>query len=147
MEYKKPSAAASVAVYAKKDNCFLVIRRLHEPFKHFYAFPGGFLDVDNEDLEHTAVRELSEEAGLYDVRPEQLHLIDVRSSPTRDPRGHVIDVGFLYIIDKKCAIPDKTDEAKPEWVSWDKLETSTFAFDHNLYWKRIKEFLSRKAGG
>ena len=143
MEFKKPSAAASVAVYAKKDNCFMVIRRLHEPFKDYYAFPGGFLEVDKEDLEHTAIRELKEEAGI-NAEVDKLHLIDVRSSPTRDPRGHVIDVGYLYIIDTKCPISDRTDEAKPEWMPWDQFDSIKLAFDHDLYWKRIKEFLSGK---
>lgn len=141
MDYKKPSVAASVAVFSKEDKAFLVIRRLHEPFKNLYAFPGGFLDVDNEDLEHTAIRELDEEAGIS-VKPEDLHLIDVRSSPTRDPRGHVIDVGFLLIIDKKCTIPERTDEAQPEWISWYVIDSLTFAFDHDIYWKHIKDYIS-----
>lgn len=141
MDYKKPSAAASVAVFAKLDNVFLVIRRLQEPYKGYYAFPGGYLDVDNEDLEHTGIRELEEEAGLK-LQPDNLQLIDVRSSPTRDPRGHVIDVGYLSIIERSCPIPDKTDEAKPEWVPWHILDTINFAFDHDIYWKNIKAFIS-----
>lgn len=143
MDYKRPSAAASVAVFAKEDNAFLVIRRRKDPYKDFYAFPGGFLDVDKEDLEHTAVRELEEEAGIS-MQVEDLHLIDVRSSPTRDPREHVIDVGFLVIIDKVRPIPSKTDEATPEWMPWHMLELVRFAFDHDLYWKNIKHFISNR---
>lgn len=141
MEYKKPSVAASVAVYAEKDHAFLIIRRLHEPFKDFYAFPGGFLDVGKEDLVQTAVRELEEEAGIK-VHPEDLQLIDVRSSPSRDPRDHVIDVGYICLIDRMNSIPNETDEARPQWVSWELLDSLPLAFDHKLYWQQIKSYLA-----
>jgi 8-oxo-dGTP diphosphatase len=131
MDYKRPSAAASVAVFAKEDNAFLVIRRRNEPYKDYYSFQGGFLDVGNEDLEHAAVRELEEEAGIS-VQAEDLHLIDVRSNPTRDPREHVIDVGFLLLIDRVRPIPPKTDEATPEWMPCHKLDSVRFAFDHDM---------------
>lgn len=138
--YRKPSAAASVAVLAREDRVMLVIRRSTEPFKGLYAFPGGYLDVDQEDLPHTAVRELREEAGLV-VPPESLKLIDVRSSPRRDPRGHTIDVGYFAVLERKAEIALHTNEARPEWAPVDRVDRLEFAFDHREFWSKVREHI------
>jgi len=128
--FKKPSVAASVAVFRPLDSAFLVIVRKHGPFEGMLAFPGGYLDVDREDVESAAIRELFEETGFVADRAG-LSLLDVRSKPDRDPRGHVIDVGFLWIASEAIREPpEATEEADPKWVPWAMLETAEFAFDH-----------------
>lgn len=141
-KYKRPAAAATVAVYAKAENSVLLIKRGHEPFKGKYAFPGGFLDVDKEDLYQTGVRELKEETGL-DVSTKDLILVDVRSAPTRDPRGHTIDVGFMAVVDKEAPVGIEGDEAAPLWVPLDKVDKLEFAFDHGQMWKTLKAMIAR----
>lgn len=141
--FKKPKVAASVAVYAKGDNQVLLITRLTEPFKDRYAFPGGFLDVDNEDVYDTAVRELAEETG-FSINKEDLVLIDVRSNPKRDPRGHVLDIGFLAIIEKSSAISPITDEAKSFWMPLDNLDKLKFAFDHDAFAMSVKSYIKKE---
>ena len=42
MEYKHPCATADVIV--ERDNKVLLIRRKHEPFRNFWALPGGHLE-------------------------------------------------------------------------------------------------------
>ncbi len=143
--FKKPSVAASVAVYAKEDNKILLITRLTEPFKGKYAFPGGFLDVDNEDLHGTAVRELAEETG-FSINKEDLILIDVRSNPKRDPRSHVIDVGFLCVIKKvenSSEILSDTAEAKSFWMCLNEIDKLEFAFDHDVFAANIKSYIQK----
>jgi len=140
--FKKPRIAASVAIFAKKDNQILLIIRLTEPFKNKYAFPGGFLDVDKEDLYDTAVRELAEETG-FSINKDNLVLIDVRSNPKRDPRGHIIDVGFLAIVENPYIIPSITAEAKSFWISLDELEKLEFAFDHDVFAANIKNYIQK----
>ena len=144
--FKKPSVAASVAVYAKEDNQILLITRLTEPFKGMFAFPGGFLDVDNEDLYDTAVCEIAEETGLS-INKEDLILIDVRSNPKRDPRSHVIDIGFLFLVEKignLSGILSVTDEAKSFWISLDKIDSLKFAFDHDIFAANIKRYIQKE---
>lgn len=140
--FKKPRIAASVAVFAKKDNRLLLITRLTDPFKNRYAFPGGFLDVDKEDLYDTAVRELAEETG-FSINKKDLVLIDVRSNPKRDPRGHVVDVGFLAIVENSSAILSTTAEAKSFWMPLDKLDKQEFAFDHDVFAANIKSYIQK----
>ncbi len=139
--FKKPSAAATVAVFAKDTNSFLLIRRQKNPFKGKYAFPGGFLDTDKEDLYQTAVRELKEETGVK-IGRNNLRLIDVRSGPKRDPRGHVVDVGFICILEKAPKL--KRGDEIPVWVHVNKIDRLDFAFDHKLFWKNLKAYLNNQ---
>src|SRR3989344_5650769 len=87
MEYKHPCATADVIV--ERDNKVLLIRRKHEPFRNFWALPGGHINFGKETLEETAKRELGEETGIL-VDEENLRLFGVYSEPNRDPRGHYI---------------------------------------------------------
>ena len=139
MEFKKPSAAATVAVFAKDTNSFLLVKRRKNPFKGKYAFPGGYLIVDKEALYQTGIRELEEETGVK-IKKQGLVLVDVRSDPKRDPRGHVVDVGFICILDKQAKTSPKADEI-PEWVVLDKVEKLDFAFDHKLFFQNLKKYL------
>ena len=136
--FKKPYAAATLAVFAKDTKSFLLIRRQRDPFKNRYAFPGGYLNVDKENLYQTAVRELKDETGVI-VRKKDIVLIDVRSDPKRDPRGHVIDLGFICIIDKSVKLPG--GDESPFWISVNKIDKLDFAFDHKLFWKNLKTYL------
>jgi len=135
-DYKNPGVAASVAVYAKKENSVLMIKRLKEPFKDTYAFPGGFLDVDKEDIYECAVRELEEETGVR-ISKDKLELIDVRSDPKRDPRHHVLDIGFYAVVDKITKLNNEADEAT-SWIPVEKVDSLTLAFDHHKFWIHLK---------
>jgi 8-oxo-dGTP diphosphatase len=97
--YPKADVAASVVVVFSATNRVLLIRRKHEPFAGMFAFPGGFLRPLVEDLQQCAVRELYEETGLA-VSHEKVRQVSVRSNPNRDTRGHVIDHGYLVILDR-----------------------------------------------
>jgi 8-oxo-dGTP diphosphatase len=71
----------------------VLIRRGFEPFKNWYALPGGFVDI-GESVEQACVRELKEETGL-EIEINKLQLIGVYSDPSRDPRRHTVSVAFL----------------------------------------------------
>ena len=135
-----PGIAASVAVIAKRDRAVLLIRRRYPPFRGAFAFPGGFLEVGEEDLYQTAARELREETGIR-AKPEQLRLLDARSRPRRDPRGHIIDIGFLFVLPRKAPLPAQTSETKPLWVPFSRADRLRFAFDHAAMWRNAKAAL------
>ena len=102
----------------------LLIKRLNEPFKDYWALPGGFVD-ENEDLEEAAHRELKEETNLG---VEELYQLGAFGTPGRDPRGHMISIAYLgYSSDVKNA--KAMDDAKE--LKWFKInDLPKLAFDH-----------------
>jgi 8-oxo-dGTP diphosphatase len=134
--------AASLAVFAREDNSLLMIRRRYAPYKDKLAFPGGFMEVGKEDIFQTAVREFAEETGVH-IKTSQISLLDIRSSPTRDPRGHVIDVGFLCIIPKSVSIAQVTEETYPTWFFINDIDPDELAFDHKEMLNAVKAELKR----
>ena len=66
----------------------LLIERGGEPYKGCWAFPGGFLNID-EDAPDGARRELLEETGLQVTNIQQLGAF---TAPDRDPRERVISI-------------------------------------------------------
>src|SRR3954468_12372163 len=74
----------------------LLIKRKNEPFKGMWAFPGGFVE-DDEDLEPAAIRELEEETGLKVPALQQLYTF---GKPKRDPRGRTVSVVYYTFIER-----------------------------------------------
>ncbi|MDD5135375.1 MAG: NUDIX hydrolase [Phycisphaerae bacterium] len=103
----------------------LLIKRGNEPFKGQWAFPGGFVDMD-EELKTAAARELAEEAGLNGVELSQFYTF---GKVGRDPRGRNITVVFIGTTEK-TEIKSGDDAADAQWFDIDKLP-SDMAFDHN----------------
>ena len=96
-EYPRPAVTADCVVITKeKEPKVLLIQRGHEPFKGYWAFPGGFMNMD-ETTEQCAVRELKEETGLKIANIQQ---IGAYSKVDRDPRGRTVTVAYLAIIEK-----------------------------------------------
>ncbi len=137
-EYPHPSVSATIAIYSRTRSAFLLTVRDNDPFAGALAFPGGFLEVGIENIEETAVREIKEETGI-ELSPENLKLVDVRSQPDRDPRDHVVDVGFLAEIDDaEATARDEVREIR--WATEVEIERSPLAFDHHLFWANIQRF-------
>lgn len=83
----------------------LLIQRCDEPYKGCWAFPGGFMNMD-ETTEQCAIRELEEETGLKVI---ELHQIGAYSKVDRDPRGRTITVAYLVVIDKPLPVIGQDD--------------------------------------
>jgi len=86
-KYLNPASTVDLIVNCEKG--IVLIKRKKEPFKGYWALPGGFLENGKESLEEAASRELFEETNLK-TNPDELRLVGVYSDPKRDPRGHVI---------------------------------------------------------
>ena len=102
----------------------LLIERGIEPYKGRWAFPGGFLKMD-ETAEEGARRELKEETGLDGAYMEQFHTF---SAIERDPRERVITIAY-YALVKIQEVKGGDDAASARWFPLD--EIPPLAFDHD----------------
>ncbi|MFN3384856.1 MAG: NUDIX domain-containing protein [Archaeoglobaceae archaeon] len=111
------------------DRKIVLIKRENEPFKDFYALPGGIVEY-GETVENAVLREVEEETGIKG----RIHsLVGVYSDPSRDPRGHFVSVCFIVIpIGGKL----KSGSDAKEVALFSLEELPKLAFDHE---KMIKD--------
>ena len=124
--YPRASVTADAVLFAEKDGQLyvLLIQRGNEPYKGYWAFPGGFLNMD-ETVARCAERELEEETGI--VLTGML-LVGIYSDVERDPRGRVITAAYTAM----TTMPEATaadDAAAVGW--WPVNELPPLAFDHD----------------
>jgi 8-oxo-dGTP diphosphatase len=114
----------------------LLVKRTTEPFKGKWAFPGGFMKLD-ETAEECAKRELEEETGLKNVSVEQFYTF---SEVNRDPRERIITVAH-YALVKLSEVRGGDDAASAKWFALN--EVPCLAFDHDrilrMALSRLKE--------
>lgn len=102
----------------------LLVKRSNEPYRGFWALPGGYLEP-GESCEQGAARELREETGLTDV---EVHQIGAYSDPQRHPLERVITVGFYAVINMR-EVSAGDDAADARWFPVDAIPQ--LGFDHN----------------
>ena len=124
-KYPRPAVTADCVVITKEEQPkVLLIQRGAAPYKGCWAFPGGFMNMD-ETTEQCAIRELEEETGL---RVSDVHQIGAYSKVDRDPRGRTITVAYLAILNAPVEVKGQDDAAKAEW--WPLSALPELAFDH-----------------
>lgn len=124
-EYKNPALTVDTVII--DDNDMVLIQRLNNPYKDYWALPGGFVNY-GECVEDAAVREAKEETNL-DV--ELIKLVGVYSNPDRDPRGHTVSVVYLAKIIGGYLKSD-SDAKNVKKISIDEISEKKLAFDHNI---------------
>jgi len=127
-DWPRPMVTVDIVVFLKgrgRDK-LLLIKRKKEPFKDKWAFPGGFVEM-NEELADAAARELAEETALAGVKLEQMHTFGTCG---RDPRGRQISIAFVGTAEPdRATIKAGDDAAEAAWFDIDQLPQ--LAFDHN----------------
>lgn len=125
-KYPHPAIATDCVVFGFDgyELKVLLIERGCEPYKGMWAFPGGFMRID-ESAEQCAMRELVEETGLKLTYMEQLGAF---SGVYRDPRERVVSIAF-YALVKSSEVNGGDDAAQAQWFSVDKVPQ--LAFDHD----------------
>ena len=114
-----------VVVFNKNKNEILLIQRKNEPFKDYWALPGGFVD-ENEDIESAAKRELKEETNVV---VSEIIQIGAFGKPGRDPRGHMISIAYKTILAENQNIKPLDDAKEVKWFKINNLPE--LAFDHD----------------
>ncbi|MBE0534455.1 MAG: NUDIX hydrolase [Phycisphaerae bacterium] len=125
-EWPRPMVTVDAIIFARTATVqVLLIKRGCEPFKDKWAFPGGFIEMD-EELEDAVARELREETGLAGVTLRQMHTF---GGIGRDPRGRLITVAFIGVTDPdNMELNFGDDAADAAW--FDIAALPEMAFDH-----------------
>ena len=126
-KYPRPSVTTDCVIFGydtKEGLSVLLIKRGIEPFKDHWAFPGGFIKMD-EDAETGARRELREETSLEATHIEQFGCF---SEVNRDPRERVITIAY-YALVKKSEVFGGDDASEAHWFPIDNVPP--LAFDHD----------------
>ncbi|MBR1922840.1 MAG: NUDIX hydrolase [Paludibacteraceae bacterium] len=124
--WPRASVTADAVLFAERDGqtFVLLVQRGNEPYKGCWAFPGGFLEMD-ETVARCAERELEEETGIVLTG---MQLVGIYSDVERDPRGRVITAAYTTM----TTMPDATaadDAAAAQW--WPLNALPNLAFDHD----------------
>lgn len=137
-DYPRPSVTVDIVLLTDvfPHLKVLLIRRKNPPFEGLWALPGGFLEMD-ETLEESALRELNEETNISDV---ELTQVGTFGHPDRDPRGRVITIAYVGIINsEQQTTVAGSDAAEAAWFST--LDLPQLAFDHSEIIKKALEGL------
>ena len=130
-DYPRPAVTTDCVLFSRDERnelSVLLIERGGEPYKGCWAFPGGFLELD-ETVEEGASRELQEETGLIISSGNGLlKQLGCYSKVDRDPRGRVITIAF-YALVLKAAVKGNDDARDARWFPVSALPP--LAFDHD----------------
>nr|WP_320118727.1 NUDIX hydrolase [uncultured Marinifilum sp.] len=138
-KYPRPALTVDCAIFCQSLGVLyvLLIQRGNDPYKEMWAFPGGFVDMD-EDLQTAAFRELKEETGFDGISLSQFKTY---GAVDRDPRGRTVSVVYIAQI-KASELPvvkGEDDALKAQWIRVDSLPK--LAFDHEQIMQDLKEHL------
>ena len=125
-DYPRPAVTADSVVFCNGSDglSVLLIERANEPFKGCWAFPGGFMDME-ENAEDCAKRELKEETGLEIRTMRQLGAF---TDVDRDPRGRTVSIAYYAVIEKSEVV-GADDASQARWFPIDLIPS--LAFDHD----------------
>lgn len=138
-EYYIPSVTTDAVVLRPRADGWhdvLMITRGHPPYVGRIAFPGGFVDY-NEDPKEGCLRELKEECGIEGSNPK---LVTVAGSPLRDPRKHIISIVYRVDVPETAEVRAGDDAATARFYPLRELlhmPDEAIAFDHKEILKEV----------
>jgi 8-oxo-dGTP diphosphatase len=127
-EYPRAAVTADIVLFSRfeeRDYVLLILRK-HPPFEGCWAFPGGFINMD-ETLLESALRELEEETGLKGIALKQFHTY---GDPGRDPRHRTITVVFTGHSDNLPSVTGMDDASEAKWHPINDIPK--LGFDHDI---------------
>ena len=138
-KYPRPSVTTDCVIFGidKEELSVLLVQRGNDPYKGYWAFPGGFLNMD-EDAETGARRELNEETGFETDLIEEFGTF---SGVNRDPRGRVITIAFYALVPKR-EVHGADDAVDARWFSVHDMPE--LAFDHAQMFQKAITTLKEK---
>ena len=138
-QYPHPAVTTDCVIFGydlREGLSVLLVQRGIDPFKGRWAFPGGFLKMD-EDADTGALRELKEETGF---EASSITQFGAFTAVDRDPRERVITIAYLALV-RKGDVQGGDDAADARWFPV--TSVPPLAFDHDrilrIALERLKE--------
>ena len=134
-KYPHPAIAADCVVFVREgaEVKVLLIERRNAPCKGEWAFPGGFMNID-ETAEEAARRELEEEMGL---KVGSVRQVGAFTAVDRDPRERVVSITYYAELPRVVAVSGSDDARSARWSSLNNLPK--LAFDHEMILQKALE--------
>jgi 8-oxo-dGTP diphosphatase len=126
---ESPLLAVVVVILTVTDDDLkvLLVHRSLEPFRDYWALPGGLL-AEGEALDRAAARKLLDETGVQDVYLEQLYTFGELSRGEDAQRGVAVTY-FALVQHEQVRLRERT-EWQPAWH--DAYKLPALAFDNHL---------------
>lgn len=138
-KYPHPAVTTDCVIFGydiREGLSVLLVQRGIDPFKGRWAFPGGFMKID-EDADTGARRELMEETGF---EAESISQFGTFTAVDRDPRERVITIAYMALV-RKGSVQGGDDAADARWFPVSAVPP--LAFDHDrilrIALERLKE--------
>ena len=126
-QYPHPAVTTDCVIFGydvREGLSVLLVQRGIDPYKGRWAFPGGFLQMD-EDADAGARRELKEETGFEAASITQFGTF---TAVDRDPRERVITIAYMALV-RKGNVQGGDDAADARWFPVSAVPP--LAFDHD----------------
>lgn len=153
-EYRNPSVTVNIVICTLINGCLnvLLVKCETPPFNGYWALPGGFIHVeDNEGLDAAAARKIKEKTGIPNLFIEQLKTY---GDVDRDPRTRVITTAYYSLLNWSLIDIEKTRPlGNTEDFRWFPLKdiekdlilrNEKLAFDHGQIVSDLKKRLQGK---
>lgn len=113
-----------------KDRLEVLVMRRPERSTNKWALPGGLV-ADNEKLEATAIRKVSEETGIQ-LKTRDLHQVGTYGDPERDDRFRAIAVAYMALVPHPGEIQPRRHSDEAAFIPYRKLrDRRMLEFDHS----------------
>jgi len=127
----------AVGIILTKNDKILIIKRAKEPYKDWWALPGGNIEF-GETAEKAAIREIKEELGI-DIKPKFLFFHD---GLDKRRNTHYVELWFSDQLNNK--ITPKLDEIlKTKLIKPKELSKTNLAFTHNKVVNKYQKILKK----
>lgn len=105
----------------------LLIKRSNEPFKDYWALPGGAL-YNNEDINDGLKRELREKTGIENIK---LDMVNVYGKLGRSPVMRMVAISWMGVIDSNrvSILKETLKTSNADWFNINNIPV--LAYDHN----------------
>lgn len=138
-EFPHPSVTTDCVIFGFDGTKLkvLLVKRGVEPYLGRWAFPGGFMKME-ESAEEGALRELQEETGLKCAYIRQFHTF---TAPERDPRERIITIAYYALVNIQD-VKGGDDATEARWFALD--EVPQLAFDHDQILRKAEQALRQQ---